>query len=80
MIWEELLIGSGFWFGLIIILAILFLVSFSVKPFGFIGSIICIFMVIYYNDNLNVSEFKIWGMLLMGVSSTILGLIAIKKD
>ena len=80
MIWEELLIGSGFWFGLIIILSILFLVSFSVKQFGFIGAIICIFMVIYYNDNLNVGEFKIWGTLLMGVSSTILGFIAVKKD
>lgn len=72
MVWEELLIGEGFWFGLIIILALLFIVTYVVKDFGWLGAIICIFMVIYYNNNLQVMEFKNWGMILMGISSMFL--------
>ena len=80
MVWEDLLIGEGFWFGLIMILAILFIVTFVVKEFGWLSCVICVLMVIYYNNNLQVVEFKNWGMILMGISSIFLMLLSVRRN
>ena len=64
----ELLIGEGFWLGLLIIISILFVVSSMVKHFNIIGSMFCLVMVFYYNANLTASELKIWGMIIMGLT------------
>ena len=64
----ELLIGEGFWLGLLIIISILFVVSSMVKHFNIIGSTFCLVMVFYYNANLTASELKIWGMIIMGLT------------
>ena len=64
----ELLIGEGFWLGLLIIISILFVVSSMVKHFNIIGSMFCLVMVFYYNANLTASELKIWGMVIMGLT------------
>ncbi len=78
-IWEELLFGSGFWLGLLIQLAMLFVVTYAVPRFGFIGSIYCVMMVFVYNENLTANTINNWGMIIMGVSIMPLIYIGTKK-
>ena len=75
----ELLIGEGFWLGLLIIISILFVVSSMVKHFNIIGSMFCLVMVFYYNANLTASELKIWGMIIMGLTPLFLFFIGSKN-
>ena len=75
----ELLIGEGFWLGLLIIISILFVVSSMVKHFNIIGSMFCLVMVFYYNANLTASELKIWGMVIMGLTPLFLFFIGSKN-
>lgn len=75
-VWEDLLIGEGFWLGLVIILCILYITSVVARGFGYIGGIICIFMIFYYLENLASNELKMWGLLIMAFSSAMMFLTA----
>lgn len=68
-VWQELLFGEGFWFGLILIESMLFIVSSAVKHFNYIASAISMCMFIVYYQELATNEFSVWGMLIMGIST-----------
>jgi len=70
-IWTELLFGNGFWLGFIIIEAMLFIISTSVKWGGFFSGACAVLMFIVYYNNIPVNTFEYWGMILMGITAFI---------
>lgn len=75
----ELLIGEGFWLGLLIIISLLFLLTYVIPFFAWIGSIFCMFLFFYYSSNLPPNDFRLWGMLMIAVTPIFLILVGYKS-
>jgi len=71
-IWEELLFGSGFWLGLLLIEVILFIIAILNKYGSFFSAIFSMIMfIVYYQELYSINDFVTYGMLLMALSSII---------
>jgi len=66
--WADLLIGEGFWLGLILIQVILLLVSSNVEYGNLFSAILSTLMFLYYIQNIASNSFENWGVILTGVS------------
>jgi len=80
MIWSELLFGSGFWLGLIIIECLLFIITSLINKFGYMAGLMSILMFMVYYQNIPTNTFEYWGIIFMGLSSLIFFIIALKGD
>lgn len=65
---EQLLFGDGFWLGLLLILAIIFFVSYKVRYVGGLFAIALIFIAIEYNNALSASSNRMWAMVICFVA------------
>lgn len=63
-VFNELLFGSGFWLGLIFILAVAIGISYKYKYSGILFEVVLFFMGIEYYDNIAVDDNKMWGVIL----------------
>jgi hypothetical protein len=79
-IWTDLLYGNGFWLGFILISAIMFIISASVKWGGFFSCAMSILMFMVYYQNVTANTFEYWGVILMGISAVIHLMIGISGD
>lgn len=77
-VWAELLFGEGFWLGLILIEALLFVITSIVSAFGFLAGIMSILMFVVYYQNIPANTFEYWGVIFMGVSSILYFYMALK--
>jgi len=79
-LFNELLYGSGAWIGFLIILSIILLVSVSVKHSGIIFIPICIFIGIFYLDNVAVNSNFMWSAIIMFLLPFFLFFRLMKED
>jgi len=68
LLFEELLFGQGFWFGLLLVIAILQIVSSIVPEFSSIGGIFSILLFIAYILNMDLNGFNTFGIILMAIN------------
>lgn len=66
---NELMFGSGAWFGLILIIAIVIIVTAHKKISGVLFMPITIFIGIYYLQHLESNNMFIWGAIMMFITS-----------
>lgn len=75
----ELMFGSGAWFGLLIILAIAFIVSYKAKYSSLVFIMILLFLGITYMDEvgneISPTSMFVWAIIIDFVGVIILGLI-----
>jgi len=77
-IWEDLLIGEGFWFGLLLQHSLLFVITNVNKLFGFLAGCYSIILFIYYLENLaSTNNYNTWGMIFCGVCAIFYFIIAV---
>lgn len=72
MLFEELLFGTGFWFGLLLIIAILQIVSYMVPTFSALGGVFSILLFVSYILNMNLNGFHTFGIILMAINGVYL--------
>ena len=65
--WADLLIGDGFWLGLVLIQVIFLLLSTQVKYGGWFSACFSVLLFLYYGQNLDLNSFESWGMIFTGV-------------
>ena len=59
---NELLLGEGFWLGLLIMIGVGLYIGSRVRFSSIIFVIVYLFLAMFYNDNLAVS-FRLWGII-----------------
>lgn len=72
MLFEELLFGTGFWFGLLLIIAILQIVSYMVPSFSGLGGVFSLLLFIAYILNMDLDGFHTFGIILMAINGVYL--------
>ncbi|MBA7490882.1 hypothetical protein ES702_01425 [subsurface metagenome] len=68
MLFEELLFGTGFWFGLLLVIAILQIVCSIVPRFSSLGGIFSFLLFIAYVMNMDLNGWHTFGIMLMAVN------------
>lgn len=77
-LFEQLLFGDGAWIGLILILAICFLVSYKVKYSGVVFSFVLLFLSIEYYGEISASSNFMWSFVLCLISMVFCGWSTLK--
>ncbi len=65
--WDDLLFGEGFWFGLLIVEAILLIISTSIKYGGYFSALFSVILFIVYNGEITNNTFEYYGVILIGI-------------
>ena len=65
---DELLFGSGFWIGFIIICAFCFGIAYKFKYAGVVSECVFFFMALLYFDELATNSNYLWGAIMCFVS------------
>lgn len=71
-LFTELLFGSGAWIGFLLVISIVFLMTWKIKESGIIFIPFTIFMGISYLQNVSASSNFMWGSILMFITSVFL--------
>lgn len=71
-LFTELLFGSGSWIGLLLILSIIFVVSFIDKRSSIIFIPLSIFMGFMYLENVSANSYFMWSAILMFITTIFL--------
>lgn len=74
LLFEELLFGTGFWFGLLLIISILQIVSYLAPNFSGIGGLFSLLLFVAYILNMDLDGWHTFGIILMAVNGIYLGL------
>lgn len=72
MLFDELLFGAGFWFGLLLVIAILQVVCSIVPSFSSLGGIFSFLLFIAYIMNMDLNGWHVFGIMLMAVNGVYL--------
>jgi len=63
-VFRVLLFGEGFWLGFLIIISICLIMANKIKYSGIIFTIALFFLALEYNENIETSSNKMWGMIM----------------
>jgi len=72
LLFEELLFGTGFWFGLLLVIAILQVVSYMVPTFSSLGGIFSLLLFVAYIMNMDLNGWHTFGIILMAINGVYL--------
>jgi hypothetical protein len=72
-IFEELLFGSGFWIGFLLIFVICIAASYRYKYSGIVCEFVLFFLAISYNENIDASSSKMWGIIFCFIGMILIG-------